>query len=251
MTPPRVLLNLDAGELPGEDEALWVLFDLLNIACGGHAGDPFTMARVIACCAGRPEPEPESRSLAPPRPRPRPGAHPSYPDRDGFGRRALHTPAPALAAIIAAQCAALEAIARAHGLAIEHVKPHGALYHDAATSEPLARALLDGACAALGGQITVIGPPRGALREAALARGLPYLREGFADRGRRADGSLVPRGEPGALVTDPAAAAAQARELARSGEIDTLCVHADTPGALEIAQAVRATLPGPPPPRLA
>jgi len=232
VTPLPPLLNLDAGELPDETEELWALFDLLNIACGGHAGDPSTMARVVAFCAAAPG-------------RPRPGAHPSYPDRAGFGRRSLHTPAPALAAAIAAQCAALDAIARAHGLAVEHVKPHGALYHDAATSAPLADALLDGALEALGRPFTVLGPARGALRDAAAARGLPYAREGFADRARRADGSLVPRSEPGALVTDPAAAAAQALSLAASGEVDTLCVHADTPGALAIARAVRAALPRP------
>lgn len=226
MTP---LLNLDAGELPDETEELWSLFDVVNIACGGHAGDASTMARVVAFCAARG--------------RPRAGAHPSYPDRAGFGRRALHTPASELAAAVAGQCAALDAVARAHGLAVDWVKPHGALYHDASAAAPLAAALLDGARSALGRPFTVVGPPRGALLEAAAARGLPYAREGFADRGRRADGSLVPRGEPGALVTDPAAAAAQALALARSGEIDTLCVHADTPGSLAIARAVRAALP--------
>jgi UPF0271 protein len=227
------LLNLDAGELPDETPELWALFDLLNIACGGHAGDSSTMTRVVAFCAAAPGPSSS---------RPRAGAHPSYPDRAGFGRRSLHTPAPALAAAIAQQCAALDAIARAHGLAIEHVKPHGALYHDASTSAPLADALLDGASEALGRPFTVLGPARGALRDAAAARGLPYAREGFADRARRADGALVPRSEPGALVTDPAAAAAQARTLAITAEIDTICLHADTPGALAIARAVRAAL---------
>ncbi len=228
MTP---LLNLDAGELPDEPEELWSLFDVVNIACGGHAGDASTMARVVAFCAARG--------------RPRAGAHPSYPDRAGFGRRSHHTPAAALAASVAEQCAALDAIARARGLAVDWVKPHGALYHDASGSAELAAALLDGALAALGRPFTVVGPPRGALRDAAAARGLPYAREGFADRARRPDGSLVPRTEPGALVTDPAAAAAQALALAASGDVDTLCVHADTPGSLAIARAVRAALPGP------
>jgi UPF0271 protein len=234
MTPPRILLNLDAGELPDETEELWSLFDVLNIACGGHAGDASSMTRVITFCAAAAAPD-----------RPRAGAHPSYPDPAGFGRRSLHTPAPALAAAIAAQCAALDAIARAHGLAIDSVKPHGALYHDAAASAPLAHALLDGALEALGRPFTVVGPPRGALLDAAAARRLPYAREGFADRARRPDGSLVPRSQPGALVTDPAAAAAQARALALSAEVDTLCVHADTPGALAIARAVRAAFPRP------
>ena len=229
MTPPRVLLNLDAGELPDEPPELWSLFDVVNIACGGHAGDAASMTRVVAFCAAHG--------------RPRAGAHPSYPDPEHFGRRSLHTPAAAMAAAIAEQCAALDAIARAHGLAIDWVKPHGALYHDAAASPALARAVLDGARSALGRPFTVVGPPRGALAEAAAALGLPYAREGFADRARRADGSLVPRSEPGALITDPAIAAATALELARSGALDTLCVHGDTPGALAIARAVRAALP--------
>jgi UPF0271 protein len=227
--PPRVLLNLDAGELPDEPPELWSLFDVVNIACGGHAGDAASMARVVGFCAAHG--------------RPRAGAHPSYPDPAHFGRRSLHTPAAALAPAIAAQCAALDAIARAHGLALDWVKPHGALYHDAAASPELARAVIDGARSALGRPFTVVGPARSALAEAAAALGLPYAREGFADRARRADGSLVPRSEPGALVTDPAAAAAAAVALARSGEVDTLCVHADTPGALAIARAVRAALP--------
>jgi UPF0271 protein len=95
---------------------------------------------------------------------------------------------------------------------------------------------------ALGRNVTVIGPPRGPLRDAAAALNLAYAREGFADRGRRPDGSLVPRGQPDALITDPAAAAALARALAATAEVDTICIHADTPAALAIARAVRAEL---------
>jgi UPF0271 protein len=247
-----VILQLDAGELPDESEVLWSLFDVLAIACGGHAGDASSMARVVASCAGHLLPEPGSppgpaSPQKPPIPRFHPsrsrvGAHPSYPDRANFGRLSLDLSPAALAASIAEQCAALAAIARAHELAVDWVKPHGALYHDAAAHEPIARALLDGACSALGDHFTVIGPPRGALRDAAESRGLGYAREGFADRGRRPDGSLIPRGEPGALITDRVAAAAQARALLRSGEVDAICVHADTPGALAIARAIRTTL---------
>lgn len=228
---PRVLLELDAGEHADEPEELWALFDVLCVACGGHAGDAASMARLAALCA---------RTGGPAL-----GAHPSYPDRAGFGRRSLAaelSPA-ALAAAVEAQCAALAAAARAHGAVVAWLKPHGALYHDAAADAALAAAVLDGARAGLGGgAFTVIGPPRGALRDAAAARGLAYAREGFADRRRRPDGSLVPRGEAGALVTDPAVAAAQARELAAAGGVDALCVHADTPSALAIARAVRAAL---------
>jgi UPF0271 protein len=214
-----VKLNLDAGEHEDEPEELWRLADLLAIACGGHAGDDASMARVIAAC-----PEQE---LA---------AHPSYPDRAGFGRTTIAIAPDALAAAIEQQCAALAAVAARYDRRIAWVKPHGALYHDAARDPVLAAAVMRGARAALGADVGVIGPPTGVLRGSAR-----YLREGFADRAMRPDGTLVPRGEPGALITDPAAAAAQARRLEG---VDTICVHADTPGALAIARAVREALHG-------
>jgi UPF0271 protein len=124
------------------------------------------------------------------------------------------------------------------------VKPHGALYHDAARELAIAEAVVRGATAGLGDAITIIGPPRGALVDAAKARGLAYAREGFADRRMRADGSLVPRTDAGALIEDPDEAAAQAVRLVRDGEIDTICVHGDTPNALAIARAVHAALAG-------
>ena len=220
-----VQLNLDAGELPDETDALWALFDLLNIACGGHAGDAASMARVVAFCAARHTPAV--------------GAHPSYPDRAGFGRTTIAIAPPDLAAAVRTQCTALAEVARAHGVPVVAVKPHGALYHDANKDRALADAVVGGALAALGA-FTLIGPPRGALHEAAVAAGLAYAREGFADRRMRPDGSLVPRSEPNALITDPAAAAAQA--IAIAGTVDTLCVHGDTPGSLAIAQAVREAL---------
>lgn len=220
-------MNLDAGEHPDEPEELWALFDVLNIACGGHAGDAASMANVIRWCVG------SRRAI---------GAHPSYPDRPGFGRRTMAIDPAELAATVAEQCAALAAIARQHARTVDYVKPHGALYHDAAASEPIARAVIGAIAGALGDQVVVIGQPAGALRDAALARGLRYASEGFADRRMRDDGSLVPRSEPGALLTEPAAAAAQARALA--GRVDTICVHADTPGALAIAGAVHRALHG-------
>jgi UPF0271 protein len=222
-----VLLNLDAGELDHESEQLWRMFDVLGIACGGHAGDARSMRRVLAFCA--------SDGI-------RVGAHPSYPDREGFGRRSLAIEPAALEASIAAQCSALAAIARETGVTVESVKPHGALYHDARTQPVLAEAVIRGAIAALGSSLAVIGPPAGALHDAALAHGLRYAREGFADRTARPDGTLVPRGEPGALIVEPAHAAARALAIAR--DVDTICIHADTPGALSIARAVREALRG-------
>ncbi len=216
------MLNLDAGEHDDEPEELWRTADLVAIACGGHAGDAASMARVIDACT--------DQVLA---------AHPSYPDRDGFGRRTIGISEAALEDSVAEQCAVLARVAAARGRRIVWVKPHGALYHDTARDGALALAVIHGARAALGNDVGFIGPPRGALFATA---GIRYLREGFADRARRADGSLVPRGEPGALITDAAAAAKQAREL--RGEVDTICVHADTPGALAIARAVREALRG-------
>jgi 5-oxoprolinase (ATP-hydrolysing) subunit A len=221
------LMNLDAGEHDDEPEELWARFDVLNIACGGHAGDAASMERVVAWCvrAGRVI-----------------GAHPSYPDRPGFGRRTLAIEPAALAASVADQCAALAEVARRHDRAVAYVKPHGALYHDANQSPALARAVVSAAIGALGEAVIVIGPPAGALREAAAAHGVGYASEGFADRRMRPDGGLVPRSEPDALLTDPAEAAAQARLLA--GRVDTICCHADTPGALAIAGAVHTALHG-------
>jgi 5-oxoprolinase (ATP-hydrolysing) subunit A len=222
------LLELDAGEHPDEPEALWALFDVLCVACGGHAGDEASMARIAAFCAARP--------------RPRLGAHPSYPDREGFGRRSLALSPGELAAQIRTQCAALAGVAAGVGLAVGWVKPHGALYHDAAADPAAARAVIRGAGHALGPDVVIIGPPHGELPGAAAALGHAYLREGFADRATRPDGTLVPRGQPGALILDPDAAAARARALV--AEVDVICVHADTPGALAIARAVRAAVAG-------
>jgi len=221
-----VLLDLDAGELDDETEALWSMFDILNVACGGHAGDAMSMDR-IARFAQRGKPEL--------------GAHPSYPDRAGFGRHTMALDPVVLQAIVGEQCDSLAQIARRHGLVGGYVKPHGALYHDATASAPIAEAALRGAIDVLGKNVIAIGPPRGALAEAASLLGIRYLREGFADRAMRPDGTLVPRSEPGALITEPALAAAQAATLR---DVDVLCVHGDTPGALDIARAVREAIGG-------
>ncbi len=226
----RVLLNLDLGELPDEPEALYACADLAHLACGGHAGDEASMAESLARCR---------------RHGTRAGAHPSYPDREGFGRRTLELRPAALAATVEEQCARLAALARRAEIRLTSVKPHGALYHAADADPALAEAVLEGALHALGAEATLVGPAGGALAAAAAARGVAFAREGFADRAMRREGGrwrLVPRSEPGALLVDPAAVAAQARAFAESGEFETLCLHGDTPGALALARAVRATL---------
>ena len=170
------------------------------------------------------------------------GAHPSYVDREGFGRRSLAVEPRVLEQQIYAQCASLSRVAVDLGTRVTFVKPHGALYHDAARDPALAAAVIDGAVRALGA-VAVLGPSWGTpeLEAVAKARELVYWREGFADRALRADGSLVPRSEPGALIEDPAAAAAQAVALA--SRVDAICIHGDSPNALAIARAVRAARP--------
>lgn len=223
-------LNIDLGEIDGEPEELFAIATTANVACGGHAGDRASMERAVRLALLH------DTQIA---------AHPSYPDRAGFGRRTIAIDPVDLAASIEAQCAALAAIARALGRAVTRVKPHGALYHDAGRDRARAEALIEGAARGLGVEasaLTIVGARASRLEEVALDRGARCAREGFADRGYRADGSLVPRGDPGALITDPEAAAAQAIRLSRSGAFDTLCVHGDTEGAVAIASRVRAAL---------
>ena len=186
------------------------------------------MTRVVEFCAGRD--------------RPRIGAHPSYPDRENFGRLSMSISVDELTHAIAEQCAAIDKIARAHGQRVGWVKPHGALYHDANKNLGLAGAVVLGAKRVFGREVAVIGPPRGVLRDCAGQFVDGYLREGFADRATRPDGTLVPRSEPNALITHPQLAAARARELVASNTVETICVHSDTPGSLAIARAVRAAL---------
>lgn len=227
ISPPR--LNIDLAELPSEPEELYRLAHIANLACGGHAGDRPTLARALVRC--------RAHGVIV-------GAHPSYPDREGFGRRRLDLPPAALAASIAAQCRWIVEVAAEAGVPVAGLKPHGALYHAADEDEALAAVVVDAARAAMPGLRFVIAPADGALARAARARGLEALREGFADRAADeiAPGRwrLRPRDLPGAVLDDPVAAVARAREIAAS--VDTLCVHGDGPAAVAVARAVRAYL---------
>jgi UPF0271 protein len=230
LTPTPVLaprLNIDLGELPDEPEALYALAHIANVACGGHAGDDHSMARAVALCAAG------GTAL---------GMHPSYPDREGFGRRECEMLPAALEATVAEQCGRLVTIARRGGVPVAYAKAHGALYHAATRDLVTARALVAGARRAAGDDIIWIGAAGGALARVAADAGLAFAREAFADRATRPDGSLVPRGEPGAVIADEAAAVAQALALARRGDVDTVCLHGDTTGAVALARAVRAAL---------
>jgi 5-oxoprolinase (ATP-hydrolysing) subunit A len=248
-----VTLNVDLGELAEEPEELYRLATVVNVACGGHAGDEASMARAVALAAA-------SGAMV--------AAHPSYPDRAGFGRKTIVIDRDELCASIAAQCEALARVAAAGGASaaagvavatggsgspgvsvtagvVRAVKLHGALYHDAARDPVIAEVVMEGAARGLGTRDLVwIGPARSEVWRRAREAGLAYVREGFADRGAFPDGSLLPRGRPGAMIEEPERAAERAVELARSGEVETICVHSDTRGAVAIARAVRAALEG-------
>lgn len=228
--PSTLDLNADVGESfgrwrLGDDEALLPHLTSANVACGFHAGDPLTLRRT---CEGAVR---QGVVI---------GAQVGYRDLAGFGRRFIDVPPEELAADVLYQLSALDGIARAAGGGVAYLKPHGALYHAVTRDEGQARAVVD-AVLAYGG-LPVLGLPGSLLLAIAAEAGLPALGEGFADRGYLPDGALVPRGEPGAMITDPAVAADQAVRLAGSGEIRSLCVHGDSAGAPEIAAAVRAAL---------
>lgn len=224
-----VELSADLGEgSPGEEE-IWPLIRRANVACGGHTGDAESMRAAAALAR-------EHGVIL--------GAHPSYPDRENFGRKSLAIDADALRASLAAQIASLRAFGRVH-----HVKPHGALYNDAHKD----RALADVIVSVLDPSTAIVAPDASQMAAAARAAGVPVIREAFADRRYEPDGSLTPRSIPGSTLSVEEAAA-QAALLAREGAViardgtrvpirfDTLCIHADMPGAPERLRAIRAAI---------
>ncbi len=220
-------LNADLGEGGTQDEALFAAgISSANVACGAHAGDAATMAAACALAARH------GVAL---------GAHPGFADRAHFGRREQEIGLADLGILLAEQIWALRRHADAVGLPIRYVKPHGALYHFLNREREHAL-LFAGSLRSLTPGAAIYGPPAGALREAAEAAGISFVAEGFIDRAYRADGSLVPRGEPGAVLHEEGAAVAQALALARGGRVRTLCVHGDGPEAPRLLGAVRAAL---------
>jgi UPF0271 protein len=169
------------------------------------------------------------------------GAHPSYPDRGGFGRVSVTLSPDALRRTIAEQIEALVRVAGSLGARVAHVKPHGALYNDAMRSREVALTFADG-LRRVAQDLILVGLAGSGALELWRELGLRTASEGFADRAYRADGSLVPRVEAGALITDPGLAAAQAVRLATVTRCDTICVHSDTPGAAAILAAARSAL---------
>lgn len=212
-------LNADLGEEVTDDVALLAVVTSANVACGYHAG---TSAIMRAVCA-----EAARLGVAI-------GAQVSYADRENFGRVARNVAHDVLREQVADQVGSLAAIAAAEGIAVAYLKPHGALYHRVIDDAEQAAAVLAGS-----GTLPVLGMP-GQLLSQAAAAGRTTRLEGFPDRGYGADGRLVPRGEPGALVTDEADIVTGALRLAAT--IDSICLHGDSPGAVEHARAVRAAL---------
>jgi UPF0271 protein len=218
-------LNADLGEGVTDDPGLLAVVTSANVACGGHAGDAATMAAVCE--------EAARLGVAV-------GAQVSYVDRANFGRVPHDVAYAVLRDQVAEQVAVLDGIARGSGVRVSYVKPHGALYNRVVDDEEQARAVLDGS-----GDLPVLGLPGSVVLELAGAAGREVRREGFPDRGYTGGdwtGRLLPRDQPGALVTDPDEVARRAVAMARSGDVGSVCVHGDSPGAVATARAVRAAL---------
>jgi UPF0271 protein len=240
---PVIDLNADLGESfgawrLGDDAALLPLVTSANVACGFHAGDPLTIRQTCSSAA--------AQGIAI-------GAQVSYRDLAGFGRRDMTVPSDELTAEVLYQIAALDGIARAEGSRVSYVKPHGALYNRAVRDEAQASAIVS-AVRAYDPALPVLTLPGGVLAATAAAAGLTVVAEAFADRAYLADGTLMPRGRPGAVLTDPAAVASRVVAMATrhhvesaDGQVITLrprsiCIHGDTAGAVSLARAVRAAL---------
>lgn len=236
-------LNADVGELPqrladGREAALIQQLSSVNIACGGHAGDADSMRAVLAIC--------RSAGVAV-------GAHPSYPDRAHFGRLAMDLEPAQLIDSFVRQVTTLAQIAKQAGMVLSHVKPHGALYHQAADDLQIAETLLE-ALRRLPEPVAWVGRAGSRGLQRFAAAGVPVVAEGFADRRYVSSGTLLDRRHPEALLSDADAVAAQAVALAQHGRVrtqdwidlslsvDTLCLHSDTQGAESLAGAVRAAL---------
>jgi UPF0271 protein len=207
------------GELPGDiEERLMPGLTSANIACGGHCGDEHSMRRTVALAVRY------GVSI---------GAHPSYSDRANFGRVRMNLEPGEIEESVFDQIAALGRVA-----AIRHVKPHGALYNAAAKDVQIAEAI-GRAAARWSRDVVLVGLAGSVMLDAWRAAGFKVAAEGFADRRYEADGTLRPRTFPDALIHDPAEAAEQAFSLVQSGGVDTICIHSDTPEAVQILEAVR------------
>lgn len=233
-TMKTIILNADLGEGCGFDQQILPFINAANIACGGHAGNQQTMLSTITAAIAH------DVDI---------GAHPSYPDQQNFGRQTIALSRDALYASITSQLSALQSIAKQQHVSIQHIKPHGALYNDAAVDNRIANTFID-ACINFDPKITLVGLANGELVKIAKARGLPYLAEGFIDRRYLRNGLLVPRDQPNAVINNLDEACQQALQIVSQQtvtthchaqielDIHTLCLHGDNPQAVALAARV-------------
>jgi UPF0271 protein len=231
-------LNADLGEGAGHDDELFEIVTSANIACGFHVGDPPSILQSIRAATKR------NVSV---------GAHPSFADRENFGRTELKIEVAEVFAQVVYQLGAFSALATVAETRMNHVKPHGALYNMAARDQQLAEAIV-AAIIVVDPYLILFAPVNSALTRAAESAELRVLREVFADRNYLADGSLVPRSRSDALLHDPEEAAARALRMLREGKVqsvdghdvdvraETICIHGDNPGAVEFARELRSQL---------
>ena len=243
MSTLRIDMNSDLGEgfgpwVMGDDKAVLASVSSANVACGYHAGDAEIMRHTVALC--------KAANVAV-------GAHVSYPDLQGFGRRDMACTPNEVYAYSLYQIGALQAFCRAAGMSLQHVKPHGAMYNHAAKD----RAQADAIAAAVkdaGNNIILMGLANSEFEAAAKAVGVRFAAEAFADRAYMKDGSLMPRSQPGSVIHDDAFAAQRVVQMVTKGIVvagdgtevvfkpDTICLHGDTPEAISMAAAVRKAL---------
>ena len=231
-------LNADVGEAIGDDEGVLPFVTSANIACGFHAGNPVIMRSTVQLS--------RRHGVAV-------GAHPGFQDLEGFGRRDMHVSTAELENLVAYQIGALAGVASTEGVRLSHVKPHGALYNMAARNAEMADAIAR-AVRAVDPSLVLFGLSGSQLIAAGERVGLRVASEVFADRGYWPDGSLAPRGTPGALVTEVEDVVRRALGMATGQAVDcvdgttihvkadTICIHGDTPGAADLARRVRAAL---------
>ncbi|HEX2719910.1 MAG TPA: 5-oxoprolinase subunit PxpA [Candidatus Deferrimicrobium sp.] len=239
----QIDLNCDMGEgfgryVIGNDEAAMPFVSSVNVACGFHASDPSTMRRTVRLA--------KEWNVAV-------GAHPSFPDRVGFGRREMSASPAEIRDDVIYQSGALLAFCKAEGVPLRHVKPHGALYNLAAMDIEVATAIA-AAVGSVDPSLHLVGLCGSAMAAAAREEGLNFAAEAFADRGYRKDGRLVSRKDPGAVLDDPEVVAERVVRMVRDGEVitvdgtgisivpKTVCVHGDTPGAVALLRAIRRRL---------
>jgi UPF0271 protein len=231
-------LNADLGEGSGHDAELFELISSANVATGFHAGDPRSIFESIRTA--------KQKSVAV-------GAHPSFDDRENFGRKEIRVPSPQLFTQLVYQIGAFYALALAAGTRARHVKPHGALYNMAVRDQEMAEAIAH-AILTVDSALILFAPANSAMERAGEKARLQVAREIFADRNYLSDGWLVPRTRPDALLRDPKEAAERVLRMLREGKVrsveggdvevrgETICVHGDTPGAVEFARELRSRL---------